>query len=95
MGQPDVVKYFMGLTICNLFSSSRIFEGDRTTTELLLHEGVTKCVLPGAPPVIAFTHLAWIGPSKGLKINHDSLVQNICFLLHLLLLSFTLKTFKI
>ena len=39
------------LTICNRFSSSRIFEGERTTTELLLHDGVTKCELvPAAPP---------------------------------------------
>ena len=47
-------------------------------------------------PTIAFTHLdKWIGPNKGLKIRHDSLVQNTCFLLHFLFFSFTLKTFKI
>ena len=36
---------FVWLTDCSLFSSSFIFEGEITTTELLLHEGVTKCVL--------------------------------------------------
>ena len=56
------------------------------------HISSTFCLGNTLP--IAFTHLAWIGPNKGLKINHDSLVQNICFLLHLLLRSFTLKTFK-
>ena len=43
---------------------------------------------------LAFVQLAWISLNKDLKINYDSLVQNIHFLLHLLLLSFTLQAFK-
>ena len=45
--------------------------------------------------MIAFTHFAWIGPNKLVEINHDSLIQNICFLCQSVLLPYTSEGLKI
>ena len=44
---------------------------------------------------LVFTHFALIGPNKLMEINHDSLVQNICFLCQSVLLPYSSEGLKI
>ena len=46
-------------------------------------------------PRVAFSHFAWIGPNKLVEINHNSLVQNICFLCQSVLLPYSSEGLKI